>query len=50
MGSAFMLPAPFILGTVPLFLDENQRWFSIAELDGVPMTAPHRRALKKLLA
>ena len=37
-------------GTVPLFLDENQRWFSITELEGVPMTAPHRRALKKLLA
>ena len=35
--------------TTPLFLTENQRWFSFAELDAVPMTAPHRRALKKLL-
>ena len=37
-------------GTTPLFLAENQRWFPIASLDEVAMTAPHRRALKKLLA
>ena len=36
-------------GTTPLFLTENQRWFSFGELESVPMTAPHRRALKKLL-
>ena len=36
-------------GTSPLFLEENQRWFSSTELDAVPMPAPHRRALKKLL-
>ena len=36
-------------GTTPLFLAENQGWFPLAELEAVPMTAPHRRALKKLL-
>ena len=36
-------------GTTPLFLTEDQRWFSFAELEAVPMTAPHRRALTKLL-
>lgn len=36
-------------GTAPLFLEENQRWFAFAELETVPMPAPHRRALKKLL-
>lgn len=36
-------------GTTPLFLTENQHWFSLAELEAVPMTAPHRRALQKLL-
>ncbi|MEI8233155.1 MAG: A/G-specific adenine glycosylase [Verrucomicrobiota bacterium] len=37
-------------GTTPLFLAENQRWFSPAELEATPMPAPHRRALQKLLA
>jgi len=36
--------------TTPLFLLENQRWIALAELEGIPMPAPHRRALKKLLA
>lgn len=36
-------------GTTPLFLTENQRWFPFPELEAVPMTAPHRRALRKLL-
>jgi A/G-specific adenine glycosylase len=25
------------------------RWFSIAELDSIPLPSPHRRALEKLL-
>jgi len=37
-------------GTIPLFLEANQQWFPLAELEAIPMTAPHRRALKKLLA
>ena len=37
-------------GTAPLFLAENQRWFSLTELEAAPMPAPHRRALQKLLA
>ncbi|MDD5350168.1 MAG: A/G-specific adenine glycosylase [Chthoniobacteraceae bacterium] len=37
-------------GTTPLFLAENQRWFTLAELEAAPMPAPHRRALQKLLA
>lgn len=37
-------------GTTPLFLAENQRWFPFGELEAIAMTAPHRRALKKLLA
>lgn len=37
-------------GTTPLFLADNQQWFPLAELEAIPMTAPHRRALKKLLA
>ena len=32
-------------GTTPLFLTEDQRWFPFAELESVPMSAPHRRAL-----
>jgi A/G-specific adenine glycosylase len=28
---------------------KNQRWFSIAQLDAVPMTAPHRRAMDFVL-
>ena len=36
-------------GTTPLFLAESQQWFALSELESVPMTAPHRRALKKLL-
>ena len=36
-------------GTTPLFLAENQRWIPFAELETLPMTAPHRRALNKLL-
>lgn len=35
--------------TTPLFLGENQEWFSFAEVETIPMTAPHRRILKKLL-
>lgn len=37
-------------GTTPLFLEENQQWFALNDLEAVPMTAPHRRALRKLLA
>jgi len=35
--------------TTPLFLAENQRWVAFAQVDAIPMTAPHRRALRKLL-
>jgi len=34
--------------TAPLFLTDTQRWFPLAELDAIPMPAPHRRALRKL--
>lgn len=37
-------------GTTPLFLTENQKWVALSELEATPMTAPHRRALMKLLA
>ena len=37
-------------GTLPLFLAENQQWVPLAQLGTVAMTAPHRRALNKLLA
>ena len=35
--------------TTPLFLEDNQRWVPITDLSTTPMTAPHRRAVKKLL-
>ena len=37
-------------GTTPLFLAENQQWVPLAGLDAVAMTAPHRRAVNKLIA
>jgi len=37
-------------GTTPLFLAADQQWFALGELDAIPMSAPHRRALKKLLS
>ena len=36
-------------GSSPLIMPENQRWFPLEEIAAVPMTAAHRRALKRLL-
>ena len=40
--SVFVQPAPRAAG-------ENQAWHTVAELEGVALTSPHRRAVEKLL-
>jgi A/G-specific adenine glycosylase len=35
--------------SIPLIMQENQRWFPIQSLDEAAMPSPHRRALKRLL-
>ena len=35
--------------SAPLWVPENQTWIALEDLEAVPMTAPHRRALRKLL-
>ena len=34
----------------PHFLKENQEWFPVDRIESVAMTAPHRRALNRLIA
>ena len=37
-------------GTAPAVIGSNQKWFSWKALDQVAITAPHRRAIQKLMA